>query len=159
MRKNLDLNQSLLDKLINDEVIPREKIANKIYQLSRITKSLARDLENLLNSRRSNYFFPEIWSELYTSIINYGIPDITGKTLDTHNHRHKICETIRRTILNFEPRLIDPSIEILNTNENCRLHLRIKGLLLIHGDKEMVSFDSILQSEESFFHIEEVNDN
>jgi type VI secretion system protein ImpF len=107
-------------------------------------RKVARDLENLLNTRRRVLAPPSEYKELNASIIEYGIPDFTGLNMTLPSERERTRRTIERAIRQFEPRLRDVVVTVLTNIDKSdrRLRLRISGVLRSEPVPERVEFDS-----------------
>lgn len=130
------LQMSLLDRLAEgDDSRPT---------LARIRQSVRRDLECLLNARRSWLPLEASGKELKTSVLGYGLPDFTVMDLSTDEGRQWLCEEVRETINRFEPRLTRVRVELRDgdTPIDRQLRLRIDAVLLVDPVPEPVAFDS-----------------
>ncbi|TVP60211.1 MAG: type VI secretion system baseplate subunit TssE [Halomonadaceae bacterium] len=130
---------SLLDRLLdNGSVRP---------SVAQVRQSVRRDLEWLLNARRSWLPIPKGCNELSTSVLGFGLPDFTVMELSTEEGRLWLCEEIRRCISRFEPRLARVKV-LLQDREaplDRQLRLRIEGVLLVEPVPQAVAFDSELE--------------
>ena len=115
--------------------------ANDVAQQVR---NVARDLENLLNTRRRFLPSPSEYKELNASIIEYGIPDFTGLNMTLPSEREQTRRTIERAIRQFEPRLRNVAVTVVTNIDKSdrRLRLRIAGVLRSEPVPERVEFDS-----------------
>ena len=70
---------SVLDRLLDDRPgVASEPVASRAQNLRALKKSVARDLEALLNTRQEALEpLPEEFTELGRSILTYGLPDFT----------------------------------------------------------------------------------
>ena len=72
----------MLDRLIDHEPeVRRESPRSRNQVLRELKQSVRRDLENLLNTRVRCVPLPPELKELKQSLVNYGIPDLTGASL------------------------------------------------------------------------------
>src|SRR5436305_10379759 len=102
---------SVLDRLIDHDPQVRKEAAQNRNQLLRDLKlAVRRDLENLLNTRVRCVPWPAELKELQQSLINYGIPDLTGASLGSTKEREEFRRTIHSVILTYEPRLKTPTV-------------------------------------------------
>lgn len=133
------LQLSLLDRLLDDGVL-RPSVAQ-------IRQSVRRDLECLLNTRRSWIPCPARYRELAKSVLGYGLPDFTVMELSTQEGRQWLCDEVERTIVRFEPRLarVDVVMKDSDTPLDRMLRLRIDAVLLVDPVPEPVAFDSELE--------------
>ena len=145
---NQPLVSSVLDRLLDDNphaATELEKSRNQV--LRELKQSVRRDLENLLNTRWRCTGWPENLDELEFSLVNYGIPDITGADLGVSRDRGRFCQVVERVIQHFEPRFKRVVVEMLeNTDPTDRtLRFRIDALLHAEPAPEPVVFDSALE--------------
>ncbi len=107
------LQPSLLDRLTDDEPgrVTEARDA-RVLSPARLRESVRRDLSWLFNSTHLQALcdlrdFPLV----ARSVLNFGIPDLAGRTvsgLDTA----ALEQTVRQAILDFEPRLLRPSLRV-----------------------------------------------
>src|SRR5690554_3788640 len=95
--RNVRLQMNLLDRLAAD--------GNAKATVTTIRQSVRRDLEALLNTRRSWLVLPPELRELKQSVLGYGLPDFTVMDLGTEEARQWLCEDVRRSKGRIEPRL------------------------------------------------------
>jgi type VI secretion system protein ImpF len=139
---------SVLDRLLDDQPgVSREPAKTRSQVLRELKQSLRRDLENLLNTRWRPRSWPESLAELEVSLVNYGIPDITGSDLGSSENRQQLAGVLERVIRRFEPRLTGVAVELLDNAEplDRTLRFRIRGMLLVEPAPEPVAFDSALE--------------
>lgn len=137
VRSRLQL--SLLDRLL-DEADTKPSVAA-------IRRSVRRDLEALLNTRRCWLPRPAQYRELAKSVLGYGLPDFTVMELSTQEGRQWLCDEVERTIIRFEPRLTRISVVMKEreTPLDRLLRLRIDAVLLVDPVPQPVAFDSELE--------------
>ncbi len=139
---------SILDRLIDEEPDRKtERFQSQQQLLINLRASVCRDLELLLNTRRPQFSWPKDWQELNTSLVAYGIPDITSKVLDNAELKKQFCKELSDTINHFETRLNNINVTfIANTDDSDRtIHLRITALLIVEPTPEPIIFDSIIE--------------
>ncbi|MFB9127956.1 type VI secretion system baseplate subunit TssE [Paraburkholderia dipogonis] len=73
-----------------------------------LRESVARDLGRLLNTRSRLTF--EAFGESDGSVIDYGVPDFSERSLRSGGDRDAIAAVIQHAIALFEPRLKDVSV-------------------------------------------------
>ena len=106
MRDKPYLQASLLDRLIDREPeTTREPVQNRVPTLAQVRKSVMRDLESLLNTRRNIQEAPDANVHLAASLFTYGLGDFTSFNTRSPSARIQIRQEIERTISLFEPRL------------------------------------------------------
>ncbi|MGB1200375.1 MAG: type VI secretion system baseplate subunit TssE [Cognaticolwellia aestuarii] len=138
------LQASIIDKLIDDEPDFQDAPSRtEGITISELRKNVRRDIEALLNARIQWHTWPTQYSELATSCLSYGLPDFSSMSVSSHEGRALLCETVRNTILNFEPRFLE--VEVFTDEEvplDRVLNLRINALLYADPEPEFISFDS-----------------
>jgi type VI secretion system protein ImpF len=148
MEADQPLTPSLLDRLLDDEPdATRDAPKTRSQALRDMKQALRRDLENLLNTRWMCADVPEDLEELGLSLVNYGIPDITGANLGYANGRASFRQVLERVVRRFEPRFRNVAVEMLDNLEplDRTLRFRIEALLEVEPAPEPVVFDSVLQ--------------
>ncbi|MCB1986057.1 MAG: type VI secretion system baseplate subunit TssE [Burkholderiales bacterium] len=87
-------------------------LADSVDSKQDIRDCVKRDLEWLLNANR---FFlddeQEQYPEAVCSVLNYGTPDLTGKTVSGLN-LVQLERQLYQTIVNFEPRIIQKTLSV-----------------------------------------------
>ena len=77
-----------------------------ISSLTEIRACVKRDLNWLLNAGQYEPQYElQTYPEIERSVLNYGIPDLTGKTVSGVN-LHNMERMLQQVIINFEPRII-----------------------------------------------------
>jgi type VI secretion system protein ImpF len=77
-----------------------------------LRREVARDLEALMNTIAMGSSQPlDDLSHVRRSILNYGFPDITHRTID-ENSTDDLKDEIRAVLMNYEPRLIASSVKV-----------------------------------------------
>jgi len=145
---DLAVTTPILDRLIdlNPDTTP-EPPANRSQSVRQLKASLRRDLEWLLNTRRNPDEAPETYEELFRSLYNYGLPDVTSMGLNSPRDRQRLLRLIEQTIEIFEPRLAGVRVRALdNAGLGPRiLRFQIEGLLKMDPAPEQILFDTVLQ--------------
>lgn len=107
------LQPSLLDRLTDDEPDQkRESRDKRILTGAQLRESVRRDLSWLLNNTWLQAFEDlDAYPEVAQSTLNYGVPDLAGKTASTVDVK-ALEKSLRAAILSFEPRLLRESIRL-----------------------------------------------
>jgi type VI secretion system protein ImpF len=137
----------VLDRLIDDEPRLAEDPAISLNEsIRRYKVSVLRDLEWLLNTRRTPVPVPEIHAEVANSAFVFGIPDITSLSGDSEAGRKQVLRDIEEAIRIFEPRLTGVRVSHVEDVEGARRQVRfaIEGVLRMEPNPERVVFDSML---------------
>lgn len=107
------LQPSLLDRLTDDA--PEETAesgSHRFIDLSRLRDIIKRDLAWLLNTSNLEAAHDlELFPQAARSVVNYGIPDLSG-TVRTSQRAVEICQSIRRAIETFEPRILPQTLDV-----------------------------------------------
>jgi type VI secretion system protein ImpF len=136
---------SLLDRLLDDDPAQtREPIKARHQVLREMKLSLRRDVENLLNTRRRVGSRPPSLTELERSLVNYGIPDITGLDVNSHDAREQLRRVIETALRDFDPRFKSVRVEMLPPAERSErtLRFRIDAVVYAAPAFEEIVFDS-----------------
>lgn len=139
---------SILDRLLDDEPeVSTEPASTRIKNLRSLERSVARDLEALLNSRQETLQeLPSEFKEVSRSLLTYGLPDFTSFSLLTQEDRLRIRRSVEDAINRFEPRLLRVRVALEARREHDRgLRFRIDAFLRVDPSPEPVTFDAVLQ--------------
>ena len=139
---------SLLDRLLDDD--PKssaEMPVTRDQSIRLLRNAVARDLEWLLNTRRTPEPAPESLLEVTASVYHYGMPDLTSLSKDSIEDRSRLLRMIEETIATFEPRLAEVHVVVSQNVEQAprEFHFRIEGLLRMDPSPERVAFDTRLE--------------
>jgi type VI secretion system protein ImpF len=150
------LQPSLLDRLSDDE--PHKKIESRdqrVLSFQRLKRSVVRDIEWLLNagcleSTLDLTDFPEV----KRSVLNYGVPDLTGTTASNVDAA-TLERMLRHRILTFEPRLLSRSLKVRVTNkdEHNTVIIEIEGELWSQPMPERLYLKTVLDLELGDFEV------
>lgn len=149
---------SLLDRLTDHD--PRSTSEGRVGYLESARQykaGLQRDLEWLLNTRRIPVSIPEELEEVSRSVYNFGLPDVTSISRDSHEARDRLLRRVEDAIALFEPRLANVRIGVVEMEgENHRRELRfhVEGTLLMDPTPEQVIFDTVLHFASGEYEVE-----
>lgn len=139
---------SLLDRLLDDEPgVAQEPAQRRVQNVSQLKKSVARDLEELLNTRREALEdIPADFTEVNQTLVMYGLPDFTSLNLLGPADRNRIRRTLEQAITVFEPRLRHVRVVLEEPRHNDRaMRFRVEALLHVEPASEPVRFDAVLR--------------
>lgn len=155
MRDKPNIQASVLDRLIDYEPeVTHEPVQSRLTSFAQIRNSVIRDIENLLNSRKTIYPVPEENGHLGASLFTYGLMDFISHNPKSPSVRLQIRQEIERTISTFEPRLKNLMIRFDTNTENERnLRFRITALLVVTPLSEPITFDTYLDINRGEFFI------
>lgn len=109
-----NLQPSLLDRLTDDDPGKlQESRQQRVLSPSQLRESVRRDLGWLLNTTNLASMQPDIerYPDVARSTLNYGLPDLAGKTASSTDP-NVLARMLREAIVNFEPRLIRESVRV-----------------------------------------------
>jgi len=148
-----------LNRMLLEDAYPRHLRTRRVretpYTLQEMKRSVSRDIEALLNTRRELLTeLPPEFQEVNHSVLTYGLPDFTSMSLNSQKDRKSIRREIETTLGLFEPRLraIKVTVEGPKKLEHA-LHFRIDAMLLVEPNPEAVSFDAMLQLSTSSYQV------
>jgi type VI secretion system protein ImpF len=140
---------SLFDRLTDYEPRnSREVLPPESDQLRLHKESVARDLTNLLNTRRSEADIPEEFRYTRESLAGYGIQDFTTAPMD----REAMRRAIERAVRLFEPRLSRVQVALVEGGD-LKFSFRISGVLRVDVGLEPVVYDAELPKESRQFRV------
>jgi type VI secretion system protein ImpF len=113
LTKNERLQPSLLDRLTDDEPQARQESREKrVISPARLRDCVRRDLTWLFNATNlAAVESLEGYPEVLRSVLNYGMPDLAGRTASSIDTR-ALEQLLRQVIWDFEPRLIKRSVKV-----------------------------------------------
>ena len=115
----------------------------KSYQSLLVRESVLRDLENLLNTRRSFHPVPEANGQVSASVFCYGVRDFVSQSPRNPSLRQSLRLEIERILIMFEPRLKNAVVQ-LDTRAGFQRNLcfRITALLFAEPVIAPITFDT-----------------
>jgi type VI secretion system protein ImpF len=144
---------SLLDRLTDDQ--PDRQIESRdsrVFSIGKLRDCVLRDLATLLNTCHwAATEDLEPYPNVAQSVLNYGIPDLTGKTASGLD-LHEIERELRQAILNFEPRIVARTLKVrgqISSNRAARnaLTFEIQGEIWSYPVPERLSLRTELDVE------------
>ncbi len=135
----------LLDRLLGEDDATNR--AGHGLTLEQYKDSVARDLEDLLNTRCA---LPEemlrVYPECTRSIVNYGLIDFAGMCLSSSEDRARVCAALKAAVERHEPRLRNIQVRLeREAGAINRVSFAISATLAGLSFAEAVSFDAVLQ--------------
>jgi type VI secretion system protein ImpF len=94
--------------------------------------SIVRDLQRLLNTR-SRFTFDE-FGTLDDTVLAYGVPDFSERSLQSGADRDAIAAVIRHAITCYEPRLANVSVRVAMSGKRSDTPVFVIGGLMRSGD-------------------------
>jgi type VI secretion system protein ImpF len=135
---------SLLDRLIDPETEGGNWQPG--YSVQQMVAAVYRDLEELLNTRRTAVSVPPDCVEVLNSIVGYGMPDLTSIQAITPAQRAQIGRILEMLIERHEPRLRDIRATLLDSGQQIlrTVKFHIEARMRVDPAPE-VAFDTILE--------------
>jgi type VI secretion system protein ImpF len=140
--------QSVLDRLIDREPANgAEGTPTRAQSVRQLKVALRRDLEWLLNSRRTPEAASSEYQEVEQSLYNYGLPDVTTLSWDSARDRGRLARMIEQALHTFEPRLSAVRVVAVEAAGGAKhvMRFQIEGMLDMDPSPEHISFDTLLQ--------------
>jgi type VI secretion system protein ImpF len=116
------------------------------YSVEQLTDAVRRDLEDLLNTRRSAPPDADRYPEVANSIVTFGLPDLASLPAYTPQQRAAIGRVIEAVIARFEPRLRDVRATLVEPGDLTRRTVRfhIEARLAVEPAPD-VAFETVLE--------------
>ena len=135
---------SLIDALVEGDDAGSDSTGRR---LRRLKENVRRDLQDLLNSRQRCIGWDSELEELKASVLDYGVPDLTGTNLASQERRAAFLRELEATIRRHDPRFQSVKVQSTdNTDPYDRtLRFRIEGTLRIESGAEQAVFDFMLE--------------
>ena len=140
--------QSVLERLIDrDPGYGSEAAPTRAQSVRLLRASVRRDLEWLLNTRRTPEAADEEFPEVAKSVHNYGIPDLNALNWQSSRDRTRLARVVQEALHIFEPRLRGIQVVPLEPVAGAPhvMRFQIDGLLEMDPAPEHISFDTTLQ--------------
>jgi len=145
--EQLDLPTALLPSL-KDRLLDPDSMGTRGqpgYSLRQIINSVRDDLEELLNTRRTNQVLETQLPELARSIFTYGLPDLISIGAATPDKQEAIGRIIENIITQQEPRLRNVHATLLKSpNLSLRLLFHIDAELCVDPAPQM-AFETVVE--------------
>lgn len=137
----------LFDRLMSDRDYAQPQGLVSRLTLDQLKDSVARDLEELLNTRVALADgLLDDYPECGGSIVNYGLIDFAGMCLSSSDDRNRICDALKAAIELHEPRLRDVQASLQrDAGAINRVNFVISGTLEVFPAYEVINFDAVLQ--------------
>lgn len=138
------LRPSVLDRLVEGDVSVGAAARGSV---SRMRASVMRDLEWLLNTRRTSEPAPAAFPELRKSLYHYGLADLTSHSADHSETAGRLAREIEDLIRLFEPRMTAVRVtvpEMEGESSRRQMHFIIEATLDLDPVPEAVVFDTVL---------------
>jgi type VI secretion system protein ImpF len=135
---------SILDRLIDPE--SKGTSWRSGYSEQEMLDVVRRDLEDLLNTRQSHQGLPDAFEQIESSILGYGMPDLTSFNAITPQQREEIGRILQKIVERFEPRLRDVRATLVAPGDSKEptVRFRIDARLALEPSPD-VAFETVLE--------------
>jgi len=149
---------SILDRLIDieDNRTPYQPVLHPFVNLKELKWSILRDVENLLNTKRTILKIENIQhSELKKkSLLCYGVSEYFNVNLLKNEELNKLSQDLASNIKKFEPRLKNIEVQIHNSRYFIKnLTFKVKATISLKPEKIPVYFDTTFSTNNEIFSI------
>jgi type VI secretion system protein ImpF len=164
-RPNQQLLPTLFDRLFDDAPRRKTELASEYtVDKKRMLEIVQRDLSFLLNTSSSE---PDIDRKTHPliakSVLNYGLPPLAGEHMASKKWS-EIESIVRRTIVDFEPRILESSLQISPAKINDKhadkaynmMSFVIKGQIFLEPYPMEFTVQSVLDLESNRFLMQKV---
>ena len=140
--------QTVIDRLIDDRPGIGDVPMTFNESVAALKRSLLRDVEWLLNTRRICEPASDDFPEVQRSVYHYGLPDITSLSAESDAAHRRLARALEEAIQLFEPRLMSVRVQPVEAKEaeGRRIHFVIEGMLRMEPNPELIVFDTVLDS-------------
>ena len=139
---------SLLDRLTDLEPkMPSDSLQTREQSERAFRAAVQRDVEALLNTRRTIEPAPDECPQVHASVYEYGLLDTTTIAVSTSDGRDALVAALEDAVSRFEPRLVDARVRLVDggTMALPELHFQIEATLMMDPSPEQVMFDTVLE--------------
>jgi type VI secretion system protein ImpF len=139
---------SVLDRLIEPRDDEPADLTMRGQTVRELEEAVRRDLQDLLNTRRTAIDgFPDD-AELNQSLLTFGLPELSNFDSTVPDHRRSLQEIIERTIRQFEPRLMDVRVTsmVADAATGRGLRMCVEALLRVSPAPLPVTFDTVVKA-------------
>ena len=142
-----NVTQSILDRLIDlEQREPTDPQFSRAMSIRNYKAGVRRDLQWLLNTKRTPEPAGPDMFHLRRSLFNYGIPDFSVLSSTSLKDRNRLLSEMEEAIQFFEPRLKNVKVSLVNSDGLTTkiLRFQIEATLMMDPVPEQISFDTVL---------------
>ena len=158
--KKKKLRPSILDRLFDNDPNNNVEVDPDQHQkLKDLRGSVRRDLENLLNTRFRMIEPESEYTEIQSSLLNYGLPDLATVNISDKEKRKDFIQHMETVLIEYEPRFKSVKVRYMENSDTLdrTLRFRIDATLYADPSPEIVVFDSILEPVTRTVNVEETS--
>ena len=128
-------------------------------RLKELRNSVRRDLESLLNTRYRMMEPASRFSELESSLLNYGLPDLATVNIVDASKKREFTNNLEKILREFEPRFKSVKVAFIDNQDKIDRTLRFRVNATLYADPapESVVFDSVLEPVSRSVNVEEMH--
>lgn len=116
-------------------------------KLNNVLDDIQDNLLGLLNTRNHYEDKDSLAPVCENSLPKYGIPNLSSFDASSKTAKNKLMIILKKVITNFEPRLEQTEISLLNSDKNgLDINFQVKALLQLEKDVFEVKFDLIMDN-------------
>lgn len=149
---------SLLDRLTDEAPDSAADPAPSFEASARaFREAVQRDVEWLLNTRRSMVPVPDRLAELRGSVFTYGLEDTTGLAVNTPDGRKRLHAMMQEALRRFEPRLADLRVRLVEQADAGGapvVRFTVEATLRMDPSPERVVFDTVLEMSSGAYEVD-----
>jgi type VI secretion system protein ImpF len=138
---------TVLDRLIDlNPDQSGDRPINRAESIREYKQALQRDLEWLMNTRRTENPDPDRTPELANSIFHYGLPDLTSLSRDNPATQARLAGFIEQAIAQFEPRLANVKVGVAPMDDSplAAVRMQVEAVLRLEPSPERITFDTVM---------------
>ena len=139
---------SLLDRLTDlAPGTPADPPTTRADSERAFRRAVERDVEGLLNTRRTTECAPPGFDQVRRSAYEFGLPDTTGLAPATREGRRRLLDDLQETLERFEPRLANPRVRLVEMSQVSapQVRFQVEATLIMDPSPEQVVFDTVLE--------------
>jgi type VI secretion system protein ImpF len=144
--------QSVLDRLLEEDEGAGSAGTPWSRSVARTKAALLRDLEWLLNTRRTVEPAPAWCPEVQRSLYHYGLPDLSSMSAGSEAVKRRLLRDVEEAVQVFEPRLARVRVALAEGAER-EVRFVVEGVLQMDPEPQRVSFDTVLETASGTFRV------
>jgi type VI secretion system protein ImpF len=138
---------SILDRLIEPQGEEPVDLSMRGQSVRELEEAVRRDLQDLLNTRRTTVDpYPDD-SEISRSLLTFGLPELSDFNPTVPDQRRTLQAIIEQTIRQFEPRLMDVRVTSITVDKATGRGMRmcVEALLRVSPAPLPITFDTVVK--------------
>lgn len=150
---------SILDRLTDEEPnVGMDAAISREESELRFKRAVERDVESLLNTRRTMEPAPDAFRETRHSVYEYGLIDTTGIPVGTKGGRDRLLTALVDVMTRFEPRLAETRVRLVDADQvrSPQMRFVVEAILLMDRERKQVVFDTVLEVASGEYEVRDV---